>query len=300
MISDVMTKTVKEEVKKAGEGESGKQSKKCLHLTSHILCFLHYIIYVWFQGCDASILIDPVPAKNRTSEKMANPNLTIRGFDIIDDAKNILETVCPSTVSCADIIALATRDAVALSGGPTYLVPTGRRDGLLSDPSQVNLPGPNHNVSEALSFFTAVGLTLDDMVTLLGAHTVGFAHCNFFQRRLANPDPTLDPTFRTSLAQQCGALSINKNPTVFLEPNTPDLFDNQYYRQILKSKGVLNIDQQLALDPSSKGLVSNYSVDTKGFREKFADAMIKMGNIGVLVGNDGEIRKNCRAFNIPI
>lgn len=119
--------------------------------------------------------------RSTSSEKDAGPNLTVRGFDIIDEAKKILEATCPSTVSCADVITLATRDAVALAGGPAYSVPTGRRDGLASDSSEVNLPGPTLAVSDAAGFFTAKGFTLKDMVVLLGAHTVGVAHCSFFE-----------------------------------------------------------------------------------------------------------------------
>ena len=64
------------------------------------------------KGCDASILIDTVG--NNVSEKAAGPNQTVRGFEIIDEAKAKLESACPGVVSCADIIALATRDAVFL------------------------------------------------------------------------------------------------------------------------------------------------------------------------------------------
>ncbi|CAL5435553.1 unnamed protein product [Camellia sinensis] len=105
-----------------------------------------------FHDCFVK-LIDSTQA--RQSEKDAFPNQSVRGFDLIDEAKSNLEAICPGTVSCADIITLATRDSVALAGGPNYTVPTGRRDGLVSDPNLVNLPGPSLFVSQALQFFTA-------------------------------------------------------------------------------------------------------------------------------------------------
>ncbi|KAJ7976452.1 Peroxidase [Quillaja saponaria] len=76
------------------------------------------------RGCDASVLIDST--NGRRSEKDAGPNLTVRGNEFIDEIKTRLEIACPSTVSCANIITLTTRDAVALAGGPRYNVPVRR------------------------------------------------------------------------------------------------------------------------------------------------------------------------------
>jgi peroxidase len=61
------------------------------------------------QGCDASILLD-----GPNTEKTAPQNNGIFGYDLIDDIKDTLEKACPGVVSCADIIVMAARDAVAL------------------------------------------------------------------------------------------------------------------------------------------------------------------------------------------
>ena len=48
-----------------------------------------------------------------TAEKDAAPNRSIGGYDVIDEIKTKLEEECPDIVSCADIVALAARDAVS-------------------------------------------------------------------------------------------------------------------------------------------------------------------------------------------
>ncbi|XVF42655.1 hypothetical protein PTKIN_Ptkin01aG0382100 [Pterospermum kingtungense] len=254
------------------------------------------------RGCDASILIDST--KKSQSEKDAGPNLTVRGFEIIDAAKKTLEATCSSNVSCADIIALATRDAVSLAGGPFYAVPTGRRDGRVSNPDEVNLPGPTLSVSQAFQTFKAKNMTMDDMVTLLGAHTVGVAHCSFFLDRITNfqgtgrPDPTMDRALLAKLTKICGAATgSNPDPTAFLDQGTSFTVDNQYYKQIKLRRGVMQIDQELANDKLSRDIVTGFASNSIRFRTRFAQAMVKMGSIDVLVGKAGEIRKNCRVFN---
>ena len=65
------------------------------------------------QGCDASILLDSTDDQNKDNEKAAGPNRSLSGYEFIDEIKAKLEEECPGVVSCADILALAARDAVS-------------------------------------------------------------------------------------------------------------------------------------------------------------------------------------------
>lgn len=77
-------------------------------------CFLICGI-VLDQGCDASVLLDDSNGeKNRSIERQAVPNKSLKGFDKIDLIKEKLEEACTGVVSCADIISVATRDGIVL------------------------------------------------------------------------------------------------------------------------------------------------------------------------------------------
>lgn len=69
----------------------------------------------WRQGCDGSVLLNFTTSTGNQTERVAPPNLTVRGFGFIDGVKSLLEAECPGIVSCADTIALVARDSVVAS-----------------------------------------------------------------------------------------------------------------------------------------------------------------------------------------
>ncbi|XP_024403579.1 peroxidase 55 [Physcomitrium patens] len=248
-------------------------------------CFVH--------GCDASVLIDS------PSEKDAAPNQSLQGFDVIDEAKAAVEAKCPGIVSCSDVLALAAQISVRLlsDGTITYPVALGRRDGLVSNALLVTgrLPPPTASATTLKLLFKAVGLSTEDMVVLSGAHSIGKARCSFFRNRLTTPsDANMDPDYAESLKRQCPA--DKPNNLVDLDVTTPTNLDSEYYKNLQVNKGLLTSDQNLQSDPETQPMVSD-NAEPGTFRTKFADAIRRMSNIGVLTGSAGEIRLNCRRFN---
>ncbi|KAJ4978192.1 hypothetical protein NE237_008972 [Protea cynaroides] len=285
---------VRREVKTAIKNEM-RMAASLLRLHFHD-CFVN--------GCDASILLD-----GSDSEKFAVPNRnSVRGYDVLDTIKSAVESACSGVVSCADIVAIAARDSVLLSGGPSWKVVLGRRDGLVANQAGAlnGLPSPFENLGNITLKFAAVSLTITDVATLSGAHTIGLARCITFSPRLFNfpgtgPDPTLDTNMLTELQNLCPQNGDGNKTTTF-DRNSNDLFDNHYFKNLLSGKGLLFSDQTLysssdAAVSLTKTLVESYSSDSTLFFKAFASSMIKMGNISPLTGSAGEVRKNCRVIN---
>jgi len=187
------------------------------------------------QGCDGSVLLDSTPGN--TAEKDAKPNLTLRGFGLIERVKAAVEAACPDTVSCADVLALMARDAVWLSKGPFWAVPLGRRDGRVSISNETDqLPPPSGNFTELTQLFAAKNLDAKDLVVLSAGHTIGTSHCFSFSDRLYNftgmdnardTDPALDPLYMARLRAKCPSLDDNTT-LVEMDPGSFKTFDLSY------------------------------------------------------------------------
>ncbi|GMJ07124.1 peroxidase 53, peroxidase 2 [Hibiscus trionum] len=259
------------------------------------------------NGCDGSILLDN--SATIESEKEAAPNNnSVRGFEVVDAMKTSLEYVCPGIVSCADILTVAAQESVNLAGGPSWLVPLGRRDSTTANRTLANLaiPSPSETLDVLKSKFAAVGLnTSTDLVALSGAHTFGRAQCNFVIDRLynfnstGNPDPTLNATYLETLRKVCPR-GGNESVLLNLDPTTPNTFDNNYYTNLEAQQGLLESDQELFSTGGADTIeiVDRFGSDQIAFFESFAVSMIRMGNISPLTGSEGEIRLSCRKVNV--
>ncbi|KAF8647619.1 hypothetical protein HU200_065253 [Digitaria exilis] len=253
------------------------------------------------RGCDASITINPTP-HSPSPERTAIPNHTLRGFDAIDAVKQALDSSCHggTVVSCADTLVLMARESVTLLGGDRYSLALGRRDGVQSNAWEVDLPAPFARLDDVIASFAGKGFTADETVVLFGAHTVGGAHCSSFRYRLTNPDDgTMDEAFCSDLLDTCGVedQTLDTDPATFFDPDTPFVVDNNYYKQLVGNRTLLQVDQEAATHPATKQYVAYYAASNDVFVQRFSEVMAKLSNVGVLEGDAGEVRKVCSRFN---
>ncbi|GJV69468.1 peroxidase 3-like protein [Tanacetum coccineum] len=211
---------------------------------------------------------------------MATPNQTVRGFDFIDRLKSLLEAACPGIVSCADIIALAARDSIVVTGGPSWKVPTGRRDGLFSNASEAlaQIPAPFDNITILTQKFANKVLDFKRIYfafLVRCAHTIGIAHCPSFSNRLYNFTGRGDR-----------------------DPSPRNTFDLSYYSLLLKRRGLFESDSALTRNSNTLTLINQLLQGSlQNFFSEFALSMEKMNQIGVKTGTTGEIRRNCAVVN---
>ncbi|CAM0946775.1 unnamed protein product [Alopecurus aequalis] len=256
------------------------------------------------RGCDASILLNSTGAG--AAEKDAPPNLTLRGFDLIDRVKALVEEACPGVVSCADVLALAARDAVTAIGGPSWRVPTGRRDGTTSSMQEAlrELPSPSMAFPQLAALFARKGLGVRDLVWLSGAHTIGIAHCSSFADRLygyagaANgTDPPLNAAYVANLRQRKCRMG-GQDAAVEMDPGNFLTFDLGYYHAVLKHRALLRSDAALTTDAAARADIAHVVASPpEVFFQVFARSMARLGAVQVMTGSQGEIRKHCAVVN---
>lgn len=242
-------------------------------------------------------------------EKSSSFNgLLLKGADYVDDIKAKLEHACPQTVSCADVLAFTTHEAMIVAGLPRTKPRGGRRDAresLAKNAEANNLPMPDWTMDQMIELFNRKGFSTEEMVILLGAHSVGIAHCDFFMERIydfkktGKPDPSLPADVLEELRQACPnpGTTDYRNPPVNFDA-TPTVLDNLFFKEMVERKKTLLItDSHLLADERTAPIVKKMAADPKLFPSKFPDTMVKLGALNVLTGKQGEIRKVCRSTN---
>ncbi|KAM0047835.1 putative peroxidase [Helianthus debilis subsp. tardiflorus] len=247
------------------------------------------------QGCNASILLND-PA---TTERTALSNTGVGGYEAIDAAKSAVENICPGIVSCADILAVAARDASVAVGGPSWSVRLGRRDSTRANRALADgLPRADQDLPSLIRDFDAKGLNERDMVALSGCHTIGQSRCVAFRARIYSNASDIDANFASTRRRNCPANRGNGDGNLApLDLVTPNSFDNNYFRNLVQRRGLLQSDQVLFNGGSTDSIVLEYSNNPRRFASDFAAAMVKMGDIELLTGANGVIRTTCNAAN---
>ncbi|KAI5001736.1 hypothetical protein ZWY2020_026386 [Hordeum vulgare] len=216
------------------------------------------------QGCDASVLLDG----------SAPPNLTLRpsAFKAINDIRDRLERECRgAVVSCSDILALAATPCWP----PAYRVPLGRRDSPQFATQQdvlSGLPAPTSTVPSLLNVVGSLGLDATDLVALSGGRALHLLR--------GPPLPAPRPDHELGLPRQAEA-DVPTDRRTPLDVRTPDVFDNKYCVNLVNREGLFVSDQDLQ----------------RNFFNQFGVSMVKMGQIKVLTGGQGQVRRNCSARN---
>lgn len=140
-----------------------------------------------------------------------------------------------------------------------------------------------------------------------GGHTIGTTACQFFRYRLYNFTTTgngADPSITAAFVSQLQALCPQNGDgsrRIGLDTGSVNRFDNSFFANLRDGKGILESDQRLWTDASTKTFVQRF-LGIRGllgltFNIEFGRSMVKMSNIEVKTGTVGEIRKVCSKVN---
>ncbi|KNA09176.1 hypothetical protein SOVF_155900 isoform A [Spinacia oleracea] len=252
------------------------------------------------ESCDASLLLDST--RRMMSEKEMDRSFGLRNFRYLDTIKEAIERECPGVVSCADILVISARDGVVQLGGPHIPLKTGRRDGRRSRAEILEqyLPDHNESMSTVLEKFKSIGIDAKGVVALLGAHSVGRTHCTKIVHRLyPEVDPALNPDHVPHILKKCYDPIPDPKSVQYVrnDRGTPMIFDNNYYRNILDSKGLLIVDHQLTTDKRTRPYVVKMAKNQDYFFKEFSRALTILSENNPLTGTKGEIRRECSVVN---
>ena len=111
-------------------------------------------------------------------------------------------------------------------------------------------------------------------------------------------DAGLSPSYAALLRALCPSNAAQTTPiTTPMDPGSPNVLDNNYYKLLPRNMGLFFSDNQLRVDPAMAALVTAFAANETLWKERFAAAMVKMGHTEVQTGRCGEVRLNCSVVN---
>lgn len=114
------------------------------------------------------------------------------------------------------------------------------------------------------------------------------------QLRASGADPTINPSFVPTLRALC-LQNGDRTRRVDLDTGSASRFDTTFFANLKNGPGVVESDQVLWTDTSTRTIVEGFlrlrGAQSLNFKVEFAKSMEKMSNIGVKTGTQGEIRR---------
>ncbi|KAE8724663.1 ethylene-responsive transcription factor 5-like [Hibiscus syriacus] len=163
--------------------------------------------------------------------------------------------------------------------------------------ADVLLPPATTGVADMLNIFSKKRMTLAESVAILGAHMLGISHCSNIQKRLYGHKNgelrAMEPAFAAFLRLTCWDGSLASSLSFVLNDPTPFGFDNQYYVNAMRGRGLLRIDAEMVSDPRTGRLMQHFAMNEGDFFRAFSSTFVKLSAYGVLTGKQSVIRKNC-------
>ncbi|KAJ3089495.1 L-ascorbate peroxidase 3 [Quaeritorhiza haematococci] len=180
------------------------------------------------------------------SRRIAEYLLTLHGLSV-----SLLILRCGISAA-ADLINLAAISSTRECGGPNIPFYAGRADATIADPAGRFAPS-DANATVVKAAFLRMGMTVRDAVALSGAHTVG--GMRFFDANLTRVE--------------------------FVPfDSTPDVFDNQIFKEILDGTATQIFNLDLANDPETRPIVEEFAKNQNAFFKQYVESYTKMMQLG--------------------